>query len=177
MSPIISGPTGPAAIILASVYAGLGGNLSALWAVLFLASIFQIILSFTKIPNLVKYVPYPVISGFMNGVGVILIILQYCAVFRNERLCYTSLTFKNFSYIMSNINTEALVIGLFSLWILIYTPKTVKKYIPSEIFALILGTFFAQIYKLDIPTISGLTGGLPTVVSADFQILYIFCHL
>ncbi len=32
-----------------------------------------------------------------------------------------------------------------------------------------MGTFFAQIYKLDIPTISGLTGGLPTVVSADFS--------
>ncbi len=167
--PIISGPTGPAAIILASVYAGLGGNLSALWAVLFLASIFQIILSFTKIPNLVKYVPYPVISGFMNGVGVILIILQIAPFLGMKGYATPLLTFKNFSYIMSNINTEALVIGLFSLWILIYTPKTVKKYIPSEIFALILGTFFAQIYKLDIPTISGLTGGLPTVVSADFS--------
>ena len=56
--PLISGPTGPTAIIIASIYAGLGGNVSALWAVLFLASVFQIVLSFTKIPNLVKYVPY-----------------------------------------------------------------------------------------------------------------------
>lgn len=167
--PIISGPTAPAAIITASVYAGLGGNLSSLWAILFLASIFQIVLSFTKIPNLVKYVPYPVISGFMSGIGVVLIILQI-APFLGLQGCATSiLTFKNLSYIFANINTEALVIGLLSLWILIYTPKAVKKYIPAEIFALIFGTLFAQAYKMDIPTISGFTGELPTIVSADFS--------
>ncbi len=167
--PIISGPTGPVAIILASIYAGLGGNLSALWAVLFLASIFQIILSFTKIPNLVKYVPYPVISGFMNGVGVILIILQIAPFLGIKGYPTPVSTFKHMHYILGNINTEALVIGLLSLGILIYTPKIVKKYIPSEIFALIFGTLFAQAYKMDIPTISGLTGELPSVVSADFS--------
>ena len=167
--PIISGPTGPVAIILASVYASLGGNLNALWAVLFLASIFQIILSFTKIPNLVKYVPYPVISGFMNGVGIILIILQIAPFLGLKGYATPVLTFKNIGLILSNINTEALVIGLLSLGILIYTPKIIKKYIPSEIFALIFGTFFAQAYKMDIPTITGLTGSLPGIVSADFS--------
>ena len=167
--PIISGPTGPVAIILASVYASLGGNLNALWAVLFLASIFQIILSFTKIPNLVKCVPYPVISGFMNGVGIILIILQIAPFLGLKGYATPVLTFKNIGLILSNINTEALVIGLLSLGILIYTPKIIKKYIPSEIFALIFGTFFAQAYKMDIPTITGLTGSLPGIVSADFS--------
>lgn len=167
--PIISGPTGPTAIIIASVYASLGGNVHALWAVLFLASIFQIILSFTKIPNLVKYVPYPVISGFMNGVGVILIILQLAPLLGESGFATPILTFKNFSHILSNINTDAFVIGLFSLGILIYTPKIIKKYIPSEIFAIFLGTLFAWAYKMNVPTISGMTGELPSVVMADFS--------
>jgi len=167
--PIISGPTGPTAIIIASIYAGLGGNVNALWAVLFLASIFQIILSFTKIPNLVKYVPYPVISGFMNGVGVILIILQIAPLMGEQTFATPILTFKNLSFILSNINTDALVIGLFSLGILIYTPKVIKKYIPSEIFALIFGALAAWAYKMDVPTIAGLTGNLPSVVTADFS--------
>lgn len=167
--PLISGPTGPTAIIIASIYAGLGGNVSALWAVLFLASVFQIVLSFTKIPNLVKYVPYPVISGFMNGVGVILIILQIAPLMGVKTFATPILTFKNLSHILSNINTDALVIGLFSLGILIYTPKIIKKYIPSEIFALIFGTLAAWAYKMDIPTISGLTGSLPNIVTADFS--------
>lgn len=167
--PLISGPTGPTAIIIASIYAALGGNLSALWAVLFLASVFQIILSFTKIPNLVKYVPYPVISGFMNGVGVILIILQIAPLMGLKTYSTPLATFKNMSHILSNINTDALVIGLFSLGILIYTPKIIKKYIPSEIFALIFGTIFAWCYKMDVPTIAGLTGSLPSIVTADFS--------
>ena len=167
--PLISGPTGPTAIIIASIYAALGGNVSALWAVLFLASVFQIILSFTKIPNLVKYVPYPVISGFMNGVGVILIILQIAPLMGLKTYSTPLATFKNMSHILSNINTDALVIGLFSLGILIYTPKIIKKYIPSEIFALVFGTIFAWLYKMDVPTISGLTGSLPSIVTADFS--------
>ena len=167
--PLISGPTGPTAIIIASIYAGLGGNVSALWAVLFLASVFQIVLSFTKIPNLVKYVPYPVISGFMNGVGVILIILQIAPLMGVKTFATPILTFKNLSHILSNINTDALVIGLFSLGILIYTPKIIKKYIPSEIFALIFGTLAAWAYKMDVPTIAGLTGSLPNIVTADFS--------
>ncbi len=167
--PLISGPTGPTAIIIASIYASLGGNLNALWAVLFLASVFQIILSFTKIPNLVKYVPYPVISGFMNGVGVILIILQIAPLMGLKAYSTPISTFKNLSHILSNINTDALVIGLFSLGVLIYTPKIIKKYIPSEIFAIIFGTIFAFCYKMDVPTISGLTGTLPSIVTADFS--------
>ncbi len=167
--PLISGPTGPTAIIIASIYAGLGGNVSALWAVLFLASVFQIVLSFTKIPNLVKYVPYPVISGFMNGVGVILIILQIAPLMGVKTFATPILTFKNLSHILSNINTDALVIGLFSLGILIYTPKIIKKYIPSEIFALIFGTLAAWAYKMDVPTIAGLTRSLPNIVTADFS--------
>jgi len=167
--PIISGPTGPTAIIIASVYAGLGGNLGALWAVLFLASVFQIILSFTKIPLLVKYVPYPVISGFMNGVGVILIILQAAPLMGEEAYATPILTFKNLGHILSSINTEALVIGLFCLGVLIYTPKIITKYIPSEILALVLGTLLAYFYRMDVPTIEGLTGSIPSVVTADFS--------
>ena len=74
--PLISGPTGPTAIIIASIYAGLRRQCKRTMGSIIPCQCFQIVLSFTKIPNLVKYVPYPVISGFMNGVGVILIILQ-----------------------------------------------------------------------------------------------------
>lgn len=167
--PIISGPTGPTAIVIASVYATVGGNINALWAVLFLASVFQIILSFTKIPNLVKYVPYPVISGFMNGVGIILIILQIPPLLGTTGFATPVLTFQNLSKVLSNINTDAFVIGLLSLGILIYTPKKITKYIPAEIFALIFGTIFSFFYRMNVPTITGMTGELPSIVTADFS--------
>ena len=73
--PLISGATGPAAIVLASVMIGLNNDVRAAATVMLLAALFQLVASFTNIPSIIKYVPYPVISGFMNGVGIIIIIL------------------------------------------------------------------------------------------------------
>ena len=74
--PMISGPTGPMTIVVASVAAALGYDLSAVIVVIMFAAILQLIFSLTSISDIVKYVPYPVISGFMNGVGIIIILLQ-----------------------------------------------------------------------------------------------------
>lgn len=79
--PMISGVTGPVAIVVASVMHALNKDLSSVIFIIFLAGIFQVILSLTKLPEIVKYVPYPVISGFMNGVGVIIIIMQLNPLF------------------------------------------------------------------------------------------------
>ena len=74
--PLLSGPTGPAAIVTASALAIVNGNVEALFAIIFLSGIFQIIISRTKLIDIVKYINYPVISGILNAVGMILIILQ-----------------------------------------------------------------------------------------------------
>ena len=74
--PLISGPTGPVAIVVASCAAYCTGNLNAVFLTLLMAAIIQIIISLTDAPDIVKYVPYPVISGFTNGVGTILILMQ-----------------------------------------------------------------------------------------------------
>ena len=58
--PLLSGPTGPSAIVVASALITLNGNIEALFAVMFLSGIFQIIISRTKLTDFVKYVPYPV---------------------------------------------------------------------------------------------------------------------
>ncbi|MFQ8626151.1 MAG: SulP family inorganic anion transporter [Candidatus Gastranaerophilaceae bacterium] len=74
--PMISGVTGPVAIVVASVMHALNKDMGSVIFIIFMAGIFQILLSLSKLPEVVKYVPYPVISGFMNGVGVIIIIMQ-----------------------------------------------------------------------------------------------------
>ena len=74
--PMISGITGPSAIVIASVMHALNKDISSVILVMFMAGLIQIILSRSALLNIVKYVPYPVISGFMNGVGIIIIILQ-----------------------------------------------------------------------------------------------------
>ena len=68
----VSGPTGPMSIIFAAAIVGFPEDVSAVIGVKFLAGIFQIILGYFKVGIFVRYIPYPVISGFMSGIGVIL---------------------------------------------------------------------------------------------------------
>ena len=75
--PLISGTTGPVAIVIAAMMTALDYDIQAAITILMMASIMQFVLALTNLSGIVKYVPYPVISGFMNGVGVIIIILLF----------------------------------------------------------------------------------------------------
>ena len=75
-TPLISGATGPVAIVLASVMLAIGYDINIAITVIMMAACLQILASLTNLPDIVKYVPYPVISGFMNGVGVVIILMQ-----------------------------------------------------------------------------------------------------
>lgn len=80
----ISGPTAPmtvvSAILIATVLQDFGGSfeksLPVILTIFFLAGLFQILMGFLRIGSLVKYIPYPVVSGFMTGIGVIILITQ-----------------------------------------------------------------------------------------------------
>ena len=104
------------------------------------AGILQVILSLTSLPAIVKYVPYPVISGFMNGIGVIIIIMQInpllgCPVMSNT-ITSISAFFKN----LHTINYDALLIGVITLVIVFAIPKKFNKIIPSQAIALVICT-------------------------------------
>ncbi len=85
----ISGPTAPmtavSMLIIAGILAEFDGNVKlatpAILTVFLLAGIFQLILGFVKSGSLIKYIPYPVVSGFMSGIGVIIIITQLLPLF------------------------------------------------------------------------------------------------
>ena len=60
--PFVSGPTGPSAIIVAVIVGEMSGNIDKVIPILIMAAVFQILISLTQIPKMVKYVPYPVIG-------------------------------------------------------------------------------------------------------------------
>ena len=72
----ITGPTGPMAVVLASMVALNPNNTSIVFTTIFIAGIIQILLGCFKVGKLVNFIPYPVISGFMSGIGAIIILLQ-----------------------------------------------------------------------------------------------------
>lgn len=80
----ISGPTAPltavSMVLIATIVANFEGSVSKalpiIMLVFFLAGLFQILLGLLKVGDFVRYIPYPVVSGFMTGIGVIILITQ-----------------------------------------------------------------------------------------------------
>lgn len=161
--PMISGVTGPVAIVVASIMHALDKELGAVVFIVFLAGIIQILLSLTKLPEVVKYVPYPVISGFMNGVGVIIIIMQLNPLLGISPCSNTIESIETICKSISAINIEAFGIGILTLLIVFLFPKKWNKYVPSQILALIICTLISIKAGLQVSKISEISVSLPAV--------------
>lgn len=80
----ISGPTAPmtavSMVIIAGIVAANEGDLDraipSILIVFILAGLIQVILGVLKVGQYIRFIPYPVVSGFMTGIGVIIIITQ-----------------------------------------------------------------------------------------------------
>ena len=80
----ISGPTAPmtalSMVIVAGIIAVNDGDVSKalplILGVFLLSGVFQIILGIAGVGKYIRYIPYPVVSGFMTAIGVIIILTQ-----------------------------------------------------------------------------------------------------
>ncbi len=176
--PLVSGITGPVTIVIASIMAALNADISSVILVIFMAGILQVILSLTSLPAIVKYVPYPVISGFMNGIGVIIIIMQInpllgCPVMSNT-ITSISAFFKN----LHTINYDALLIGVITLVIVFAIPKKFNKIIPSQAIALVICTLLSMKLGLNVDKISNISITFPhlTLPKADLHAVITYFH-
>ena len=154
----VSGPTTPKAAQIATFYAVLVGTSSdpanAAFSIIFLSGIILIGISFLKISRFVHYIPYPVVAGFMCGIGLMVIILQInpfvgVAPKTHAYEVLTSLgdTLKGLDWQVLCVSVPCLLV-LF-LWIYVEEKLTFLKYIPSPLFVLIIGTSIALFLELD----------------------------
>lgn len=167
--PMISGPTGPVAIITATVLAAYSQDVTSVIPVFILASVFQIIISYTQLPSIVKYVPYPVISGFMNGVGVILILMQLNPLVGVQGGASPIQCLKMLYLNLNNVNNHALILGLLTLLIVFLIPKRITRIIPSQIVALLLCTFISIHFSFNVDRISQISISIPSILIPIFD--------
>ena len=157
----ISGPTGPMTVVVASVIALFPNNPKVICVTILVAGLFQIILGVLKVGNLIKYVPYPVISGFMSGVGAIIILLQVNPLLGHNSLGNILQTVKSYPAVFQEVNVECFILALITFIIIFFTPKKIEKYIPSSLLALVVATLISVIFRFDIPVIGSIPKGLP----------------
>lgn len=154
----ISGPTAPMTIIVAAVVAQYTGQPLLVFGIIALSGIFQIIFGITKLGKYIQYMPYPVVSGFMSGIGIIIFLTQINPFLGLSVVTNVEAAVKTLPYSFLNLNIAASCIGVLTL-VMIYALPKVYRFFPSAIFAIVISTIITHVFNLDIPTIGDIPLG------------------
>jgi SulP family sulfate permease len=164
----VSGPTGPMVVVFAAAFASLSGSLSLIFAAVVLAGILQIVMGVFKMGQYVRLVPYPVVSGFMSGIGCIIIILQMSRLFGSEPAgAGTIPALQAIPDAIANPNIPAVVIGVLTLLIVFLWPSKLGKYVPGPLAALLIGTV-VRLFLTGAPVLGDIPTGFPSLVVPEF---------
>ena len=144
----ISGPTGPMTVVIATVFSGISGgdagnSMAIAFTVIMLGGVFQILFGLMRLGKYITLMPYTVISGFMSGIGLIIILLQVGPFFGHEASANVVQSVNMFPEFIRDFNPYALGLGLLTLAIVFGCPRKVTRLIPSPLLALIIGTIAA----------------------------------
>lgn len=166
----ISGPTGPMTVISATL-------ISTVWATsqpnsietviismslaAILCGIFQILFGIIKIGKYIRYIPYPVLSGFMSGIGIIIIVQQIYPLLGMKSPVLIVDMITQLPGKIGSFDVIALLLGLGTVAIIYLFPLLTKK-IPSTLIALIVMTIVSVLIKFNTQlTIGEIPSGLP----------------
>ena len=166
----ISGPTGPMTVVTAALVSGTytasQGSLSAVLVSMALAALFcglfQILFGVIKLGKYVRYIPYPVLSGFMSGIGVIIILQQlYPLVGLKGSGTMVDLLMGIPAAVAQGVSLGALLLGIGTILIVLLFPYVTKK-IPATLVALVVMTVISLFCNIsDTLVIGDIPGGLP----------------
>ena len=168
---LISEPTGPMTVVMTAVLTTMlasnpDNGLAMAFTVVMIAGVFQILLGLLKLGKYITLMPYSVISGFMSGIGVILILLQI-APFLGQASPPGGVTgtLSNLPELVASIEPYETALGLLTLAILFFTPAKLGRYVPPQLLALVLGTIISVtvLADVDIRRIGEISLGLPTL--------------
>lgn len=170
---LISEPTGPMTVIMTAVLTSMMAKypetgMAMTFTVVMMAGAFQILLGTLKLGKYVTLMPYSVISGFMSGIGVILIILQLSPLMGHAAPSGGVLgTLSALPGTISNLKFSELFLGLLTLGILFFFPKQYRKYVPAQLVALVAVTLLSVMFfdTEDIRRIGEIPAGLPSLVA------------
>ncbi len=178
----VSGPHSALSIITASVIAGLMADprlagpdgpdiariLGLVFICLFLAGVFQTLLGLLRFGNFVKYIPYPVVAGFMNGIALSVFLAQLHPLLG---IPATVVWMDGIGAWWDAFRPYGLLIGVFTL-LFIRVASGVVKFIPPVLSGLLLGTllYYGARWLLGEPAVGGTIGDIPSRLQGAEQL-------
>ncbi|MBD1919149.1 MULTISPECIES: SulP family inorganic anion transporter [Cyanophyceae] len=173
---LISEPTGPMTVVFTAVIAQLVASdpengMAMAFTVVMLAGLFQIIFGFLKLGRYVTLMPYPVISGFMSGIGVILIILQLGPFLGHASPKGGVVgTLTSLPNMIGTLDPAEVALGVFALAVLFLMPKRFNRWVPPQLLVLVAGTLLAlTVFSgAELRLIGEIPTGLPSLQLPSF---------
>ena len=175
----VSGPTGPMTVVMAVIftqYTSLYPNNPEMGAalaftVVMMGGIFQILFGVFKIGKYINLVPHPVTSGFMSGIGVIIILLQIAPLLGHASAGGPLAAATSLPHYVTHVVVQALYLGAIALLVVYLLPKKINNVIPSPLLALILGTSLYVLFFQDsgITILGEVPSGLPNPQLPTFE--------
>ncbi len=190
----VSGPTGPMTVVMAVVfteYTAMFPNDHAhgaalAFTVVIMGGLFQIGFGLMKMGKYINLIPHPVVSGFMSGIGVIIILLQLPPLLGYAPVTRPMESIEELPIILFEPMVAPLMIGLLALVIVYFLPKRINQILPSPLLALFLGTLVLYlwqggditsavenghtIYRLgEVSVLGNIPTGIPTPILPMFE--------
>lgn len=141
----ISGPTGPMTVVMTTVFTALIAKnpetgLAMAFTVVMLGGLFQILFGMLRLGKYITLMPYTVISGFMSGIGVIIIIIEIAPLLGHEASGSVVESLRNLPGFLIDPSPATTALGLLTLAIVFGAPPRLNRILPAPLLALIICT-------------------------------------
>ena len=157
----IGGPTGAFVVVIFNVMHQFGYQGLAMTMVI--AGVLLVVAGYLKLGTYIKYIPYPVVTGFTAGIGVLLISTQIKDLLGLKIENLPADFLPKWSAYLHNLNTlsfSAVLIAILSFAVIFYIQIRRPK-LPAYLLSVVGATILVALFGLDIDTIGNKFGGIP----------------
>ena len=160
----ISGPTAPMAIVMAVVIASYADSLAEAVTVIVLGGLLQALLGALKLGRFVAYTPYVVVSGFMSGIGVLVMAIQVLPFLGLAPVPGGATgMIRALPAAVQEVEWSAVAVGCVTLGFTVFWPRRLGRYLPGTLAGLVPGTLLGALWLHDAPVVGPIPTGLPAL--------------
>ena len=157
----ISGPTGPLAIVMASIVVSFGAEPVVIAGIVLLAGAIQIAFGVLRLGRYISLVPYPVMSGFGTAVGCIIIVMQLNPAIGQPPVGDTLTAVITLPGRLADANLTAVAIAVACVAACALAPPTLRTAVPVHLVVLVAASAAVAVMGLDVPYLSQIQWLIP----------------
>lgn len=168
----VSGPTGPMTVVTGAIIASHADSLPEAFTIVMLGGLIQMAFGLLRVGKYVTYTPYSVVSGFMTGIGAIILIIQtlpFLGLPTSPQGVPGTIE-ALFTLNAAAIDWRAPLFAAVSLLLVVYWPATIGRFLPAPLAVLVIGTGIASVFFEGLPRIGDVPTGLPAIVTPSIAL-------